>query len=996
MKPLSLSLTAFGSYPGTETVDFTALSSLGVYVVTGPTGSGKTTVFDAMAYALYGEVPGVRDVADIRSHHADSNIICSVTFRFEVAGIVYRVERKPEQLRPSKRKGADLVKQATSAVLVREDDDVSIATRSGAVTDACVDLVGLNGSQFERVMLLPQGLFQKFLLAGTTERRVLLRQLFDSGRWDSVTERLKIRMNEARSAVIAIETQIGNHRHSIVASLRQAAEYLDHEMPILADDESVKAATLGSLEDLRRELDEAAASRRTAAHQAVDEARVASDQEAKAERMVTDWNARRELRVEARALADETPAIDAIRLRLAADAIAQPVISAIGSLDAATREDERITGLVVTARERVVELCEAAGVEAHESFPPLVTALAEARSAMASERQALDGAVDALALRNLLSGQVAEATAERTRLTERLAEIDVDLEERTARHDELVPIAERLATLQFEVTAAFERLEWADRVARLVDEKVAASAAVITARDVHQELLDRFIADAAPRLASELVEGHPCPACGSTDHPSPAVAASDETVDVSRLDEAARVISSAAGVVEGLDAELRVVLSALGDEAGLPIDHFADRLALARTLFAEAESAAGERKALADAIHDVRTAREGVVGRASELDLRLARLGSDLEGAQERLAQARGALGDLAERFDSEGEALLGVFAIRSEQFDQLETAITAWSSALTQADGAEGVLRNATEQFRDALAGSGLEDRAAAEAVAIDEAERVDLEARITVFDGRRVIVDARLPDLEALDLPDDCPDISEIKTEADGRRQAAALLSSEVTRIDENLGLAHDETEKARTVTSGAAGAFERADQLTALAKTCDGQGPRRISLETWVLAGELDRVVLAASVHLERMTSGRYRLERTDAAHGTAQAGLDLNVRDAHTGVSRPPKSLSGGEQFLASLSLALGLADVVSHGGSASGRTFEALFVDEGFGSLDPESLAQAVDAIHQIHAAGRKVGVITHVEAMKEDLPLGIRVERLGNGNGSTLRCYPEL
>jgi exonuclease SbcC len=155
--------------------------------------------------------------------------------------------------------------------------------------------------------------------------------------------------------------------------------------------------------------------------------------------------------------------------------------------------------------------------------------------------------------------------------------------------------------------------------------------------------------------------------------------------------------------------------------------------------------------------------------------------------------------------------------------------------------------------------------------------------------------------------------------------------------------------------------------------------------------VLAGELDRVTDAANVHLARMTNGRYQLHRTDdAGHRGKQAGLDLTVFDSHTGRTRPPATLSGGEQFQASLALALGLADVVSLGGTGSGRRFEALFVDEGFGSLDPDALDQAVDALHQIHAAGRMVGVITHVEAMKQQLPTGVEVRRRPDGRGSTV------
>ena len=196
-------------------------------------------------------------------------------------------------------------------------------------------------------------------------------------------------------------------------------------------------------------------------------------------------------------------------------------------------------------------------------------------------------------------------------------------------------------------------------------------------------------------------------------------------------------------------------------------------------------------------------------------------------------------------------------------------------------------------------------------------------------------------------------------------------------------------------RAINEGSEEAFARSNSLQALAKTCDGQGPKRVALETWVLAGELERVAAAANHHLQKMTNGRYRIERSDdSGHGGRQSGLDLRVLDAHTGASRRPGSLSGGEQFQASLALALGLADVIGHGGTANGRVFEALFVDEGFGSLDPESLDQAVEALMQIQAGGRTVGVITHVEAMKESLPIGIRVDRLPSGKGSTLSVRP--
>jgi exonuclease SbcC len=1009
MKPLSLTLTAFGSYPGTEVIDFTALSGLGLYVVTGPTGSGKTTVFDAMAYALYGDVPGVRETDDVRSHHADPSVLCSVTFRFEVDGVAYRVERSPEQFRAGKRKGAELVKQASVAVLVRESDNVTLASRAGAtarsakaidatkVADACAGLIGLSADQFERVVLLPQGRFQQFLLATTAERQPLLRQLFDTRRWLTVNERLKERMNEAKDAVAAFEAQLSNHRHSLIGNLRNAAEYLHHEVPLLLDEDAIAIVSLDSLGELHAELDAVASGRRGAARTASDASQKASELEAKATRIVDDWTARRDLRAVAVALDEQAPTIEIARARLVADASAQPVVIAFTALHAAALAADSATATRNTTRQAVIDACAPAGVVAHESLEALVTAIADARSAVATQRRAFDAVVNASTKLQKASTSLDSSTVERAGITDRLVEIDADLEVRDNRLAELAPVADQLEVQQREVTTAADRRAAAARVADLVMKKEDAAAALVVATNEQQILLARFIADAAPRLAAQLVPEQPCPVCGGTEHPAPASSDSGAPVDASELDQSAGVISKAAAAVEAVETELAMRRSSLGDDASLPVEQFEELLRDAQAAVARSEAAVRERDDLAVAVEAIRVDRDGLVRRATELDVDLDRLGAEQAAAVIELDAARGGLGALAERFDTEGAALVAVFERRSQAIDQLDAATTRWSRALTEFENALGAVRTTETLLADAVLASGFVDPAAAEAAVVEPSERVALEAEVAAHDTGRASINARLPELEALDLPVECPDITALHDDAATKRSTAQALADDVSRIDERLGQASDDLEAARLISASAAGAFERADQLIALARTCDGQGPRKVSLETWVLAGELDRVVIAASIHLERMTAGRYRLDRTDAGNnGKAQAGLELLVLDAHTGVARPPSSLSGGEQFQASLALALGLADVVSQGGSASGRVFEALFVDEGFGSLDPESLGQAVDALHQIHATGRTVGVITHVEAMKEDLQLGIRVDRLPDGNGSTLACHPEI
>jgi DNA repair protein SbcC/Rad50 len=246
------------------------------------------------------------------------------------------------------------------------------------------------------------------------------------------------------------------------------------------------------------------------------------------------------------------------------------------------------------------------------------------------------------------------------------------------------------------------------------------------------------------------------------------------------------------------------------------------------------------------------------------------------------------------------------------------------------------------------------------------------------------------RLATFDDIDLPDDPPDVEALRHSAqlaaaahDDARAAFHEQLSSITRCHESLGEVARVDGESRHVR-------DRSDLVRHVFATCNGDTPARVTLETWVLAHELDRVTAMANVHLGRMTAHRYQLQRVDAAGGRGRTGLDLVVLDAHTGRSRATSTLSGGEQFQASLALALGLADVVSHGGVSSGRSFDALFVDEGFGSLDPDALEHAIDALQQLQATGRMVGAITHVEAMKQQLPVGIEVRRLADGGGSTL------
>lgn len=1018
MKPLSLEFTAFGSYPGTETIDFTSLAELGLYIVTGPTGSGKTTIFDAMAYALYGEVPGVREKGDIRSQHAPDTVECSVTFRFEVDGTIYRVERTPEQYKARQRGTGDPVKVVAKARLVCESDDTPLESRVTTVTAKCIDLIGLKADQFERVVLLPQGRFQQFLLADTAERLPLLRQLFGTGKWLDVVDDLKARSRDASAAVESIEKELDKRRFAIGGDLDAAAMLLDegaHAVPIpvdagdgidLADDNErgagpddvVPEADAESLDAYAGHLAllDARASERKALVDALGvRAGAAETALATVNGLITNWDRRARLRDELAGLDADRPAIEALRSGYAASMSAAPVVDA-GAI--AERDAEALARSVIaddSARAELGLAVVAAGLPGLLDPDVAMNRITEARSDLIGRREAVRRLVEINAVLADLENRRALLAAERVERTERRLAVAGELDAANETLDALDALAVTQPARQALVEASERVLLLRRDLAEVATAEPGALTAQREATDRQREAMRRFDDAAAPRLAESLTEGEACPVCGSIDHPAPAAADDVTPVDSSERDSASSDAVRAVSELQELITRRGVLEGLLGDDASRSAEELETihvSLVSDRTVAGEA---AVEATRLRSSIEFAEAERGQILSRVAEIDLELAGIEPMINSAIAGVAEHRPTLGGLFDEWSDDPERVDRALEVERRAYDDAEEAVATcrdraneFTEVATRAESsavalAAAVAASSFESVEDALVG----------ARAVDERESMAM--RLDEYDRKRTANATLSCDVEALDLPDERPDATDLQSVAAAARADSDSAADAFSRIADRLGQARSDLAEARDIEGESADAVDRSRMLQALARTCDGQGPKRISLETWVLAGELDRVAAAANHHLGRMTASRYQIERTDdAGHGGRQAGLDLRILDSHTGRARRPGSLSGGEQFQASLALALGLADVIGHGGSTSGRVFEALFVDEGFGSLDPDSLGQAVDALHQINASGRTVGVITHVEAMKDDLPTGIRVDRLGDGEGSTLVVRP--
>lgn len=1016
MRPISLSLQAFGSYPGAEHVDFTGLAELGLFVVTGPTGSGKTTLFDAMTFALYGSVPGDRPDSDVRSHHAPDDRPTEVTLVFDVDGQRYRVWRRPKQVRP-RRSGDGVREVPAEAELHRLEADqwVALETSVLKVQAACIDLVGLRSEQFQKVVLLPQGRFAEFLLATSRHREDLLRQLFGTAHLARATQSLLDRARRLAAEVHLVENEVGHHRRSAIEAVRRAHDALAAELgsllvdarvedsahvtsgqtslfddpPIvhtqapvadLLDDSADITTVTAALDAVSRSLDHLEALAETAVSRAASARDVAARSQDAAHRFDQHRAAHATL---ARLLTDQ-PERERDALVVDAGRRARPVVAADAELARCTLDLHAAQRQVNDAHVEVATLLHAVGHppvstpdEAVRAAAVLTAALTD-QNALLTEIDAVEADLTIARADHRAASDTAATLTQQTSAAEAqrdpmLAEIDaltlavVDLSALSTQADDL----RRL------VVAAERRDDAGARLGAALDAATRAEAA-------ESDALRAYAGATAPRLAATLVDGEPCVVCGSPEHPAPAAGDGATLVDEHQLDAARAATVAAHQRRTELATALRLArddmaeqadraLADLRREAAEATDRLRSAMQAARTL----ESRRDELQRLEEALVAARELLAGATEETIAASTRVTML-------EQRLAEVQAA----AHGLDRD------VLAERSSVVRQLDSAAQHWSASRTTLDRRSADTDRVARTVADALASSGFGDVQQAHAAFVSDEEQERLTARLdhwtTELDRTRTTIGLLLEQ----GVPDERPDVEQSLAQCVVAEQEAARLTATVNTTRHSLAAAQQSLSAAVQAGDESVDLRAEAALVDRVAQVCSAQAAPRISLETWVLARELERVAQAANVHLSRMTAGRYSLRTLDGGGENDQrrrVGLDLVVFDAHTGRERSPRTLSGGEQFQAALSLALGLADVVSRGGAGSGKVFEALFVDEGFGSLDPEALDDAIDALSHLQAGGRMVGVITHVEAMKQQLPTGVQVLRRSDGRGSTLR-----
>lgn len=978
MKLHRLELTGFGPFRETQTVDFDAFDADGVFLITGRTGAGKSSILDGVSFALYGTVPRYEGgERRLRSDHSFLGDPTEVRLEFTVGDRRWRVTRAPEYDRPAKR-GGGLTTEPTRAELEERvgGEWVGRAAKPREVGILLDEEIGLNAQQFQQVILLAQNKFSRFLLAGNDERRALLRTLFGTRRFETYTADLEQRRRDAQKSresgdahlrtLLELAERVveahdlagdderpadvagrrdaaeralrrGEYRHDVAATARRAAEAAVKDAATALAVATAHAAALAELEAARADL-----SRLEGDLPRVRDDRTRLDRALEAETLRAPLD-----------VVDRAATARAEAAELAAEA--ETVWRAGGGADDPSAEVERLTG----------ELAVWAAAEPRER------ALHDAEHTLRAETDALRDLTETLAA----------AQAEAAGLPARLAALDVDIADLSVDAGRRDDLTARLAELDELIRARTESTALADALHDAEEHYLRSSAdAAAAAADV-TALLQRRLAGYAGELAAALVAGESCAVCGAVEHPHPAVSTLEPVTpdDIAAAEERRDLTAGRALAAGDRARAARDAHAAAAVRAGSrPL---ADLEAEALVCRAEVRVAqdAGERAAA------LSSERAVVEGRAAALENECA----GLVARRERVALAHAATERTVADLRSELAAARGEFATVADRIaaatarrDEARVAVTAQHTLAERTRALDGALAD-----RDArIAASGFADADEARRCLLPVAERAALEQRIAEHAAELAAMRSRLLnlELETVEAPPADLDATQQAASAADAAHAAAIEAERdarntVVRLRELLV-------DADAAAAGNAALAADADAVTRLADTVAGRAPNtmKMELETFVLAAELEEIVAAANLRLSDMSAGRYSLHHSDARAARGRAsGLAIEVLDAYTGRLRSPQSLSGGETFLASLALALGLAEVVTS--RAGGVRLDTLFVDEGFGSLDPETLESAMRTLDELRAGGRTVGVISHVEAMKEQLPAQVTVEAVGQG-----------
>ena len=943
MRPEKLTISAFGPYADRTEIDFSRLGDSGLYLITGDTGAGKTTIFDAITFALYGQASGqVRDSAMFRSKYADTATETFVELVFSYQGKKYQVFRSPEYMAPKKR-GTGLTLRKAEAQLIYPDERQPV-TKARDVTRAIEELLGLDYEQFTQIAMIAQGDFQKLLLAGTVQRGEIFRQIFHTG----IYQQVQLKLKEAAQS-----------RYKEYDEMRRSiAQYLDGVK--LRQREGTEAEEFAELKKGKFEgkLERSLEILKSFIDQGEKRESELLKQEQEVDQKIRTMENILHLSAQKRNLEQKK---DFARKQL--EQLLPDLEKASGEAEKYKDADQKCEALGILIREKQEQL------KKYQVLEQLKKELDEIRMQLKKCRAGQEANIRQ---EQQLHKDMEQLKKERSLLENSQLDLQkaiTEREKRTQRKSEL----NGLETEMREFKGLYEATKEQQKKYQAAYEKAQQQS------EYYQQIFHSFLDAQAGILAQELKENEPCPVCGSLSHPHPRIISKGRTVTSEILDNEKIKLDK----LEKISADQSLEAGKLKERSNASWKQIVSG---AEELLAEFQEFRKETKNGNGQAGDFRTVWKQMIlminREKEQCENLLTESDRKIREAEENTKRKQ-KVEKLLENLEKEKDILQE----KKNSCDREQTGLT------TKASENEKQQKNAAEEIRQVHPEAGKEVLEKE----ISEKQHVDIDLKensrkmketFERFQAEKARITSTIKTLdeqqkEIGEIRED--EIREQYTESTTQKTELAEKRKELFSIQSgNLEIFRKVQKRKEEMTKAEAEYV----WMKNLSDTANGNlnGKAKIELETYIQMAYFDRILRRANVRLMTMSSGQYELKRQEQSENRKEkAGLDLNVIDHYNGTERSVKTLSGGESFQASLSLALGLSDEIQ--ASAGGIRLDSMFVDEGFGSLDEEALSQAVKALSSLADGHRMVGIISHVAELKDRIENKIIVTKQCSGKG---------
>lgn len=1038
MRILRLTMDAVGPFPGHEVIDFEAFSDAGRFLLSGPTGAGKSTIIDAIVFALYGKVSGGRDSSDsrIRSRYASEQAKTEVELIFSTSSGNYKVRRQPAYERV-KKNGKGVTKQNAKAWLFKLDEQLREVseplTKTSDVGTEITRIVGLSREQFTQTVVLPQGKFAQFLRSTSKDRQDLLQELFGTAIFENLQLDLVERARKVKKNQEALDATLRANL-GVLASLLDEAPKLDPARclvyepvpevdcefdpletawdsrfkplaPWLEHNQRCANLEVSALREQEDKLRSEFASQRDLA--ARQERYLALTKEH--EQLVAQGPAQRQrlAQIQAlQALSDLKPWHEQLKQAQDQQAVAQRQLSQALALEQ-LESDERAQAVLQPLDYRGAQALSVqltAQVAALNPQVELEAGLAGRRRDLQTKTQAHESANAKLAQGRERENQLPTQIASKQELLEQLNEQAATLP--------AAQLAQEQAAQTLKLAKAHEQLVKDHQRALKLQQLVALE--LKQASQSHKHMLEQWLSQSALNLAQNLVAGEPCPVCGATEHPAPATQGG-ENISQEQLDQALEEVNEAQGELSQASEKVTKLAAQLeAQPCQLSPAQAREQLQEAKATLAAAQQASEQASsckaqiaklnAQLEALRaDNQTAQTRLAGDAKEIQLLGEKIEADtaslscegfesvaakveylsqLAAGLEQLAKAGQELDQCQKRAQQAADSFAVQWAHASESFADH----SAKPAAPAPTDPAETEPTQA-EPTQDTSVANAQDGYAQACQVFAD-LDLTALKAAAASYEKSLSINQAALAELEGIELTP--PPLEQTRLQLEQAQAKTQACQTYASTWQAFAGQVNAQLAKLNELLARRSKASDKDGQLLALASAANGDNQARLTLSAWVLQAHFRQVLVFANERLGVIGAGRYELINVDSEEDTRQQkqGLGLAVVDHLSGTTRSPRTLSGGESFYVSLALALALADVVAT--QNGGIEMNTLFIDEGFGSLDEGTLAEVMDVLGALHSGGRIVGIVSHVSELKRAIPAAVEVRPL-LGGGSTLR-----